>query len=67
MNSDQNLVNDVTQGLTVSKLTQNSPGINGPEFLKYSGDKWLVTPCKLPTLLQKFSVLKKQVNNTATN
>ena len=67
VNFNLNSADDATRGLTASKLKQSSHWINGPDFLKYSEDKWPVTPCKLPSLREEFSVLKRQVNSIVTN
>ena len=66
VNSDLNPADDATRGPAASKLKQSSCWINGPDFSKCSEDKWLVTPCKLPSLPKEFSVLKGQVNSVLT-
>ena len=65
VNSSLNPADDASRGIETSKLKQNSLWINGPDFLKYSEDKWPSIPCTLPDLPQEFLILKKQVHNTA--
>ena len=67
VNSDMNLAHNAMQGLAASKLMQNSCWINDPGFWECFEVKWLITPCKLPTLSQDFSFLKKQATSVVKN
>ena len=54
--SNLNLADDATKGVDASKLINQSRWINGPDFLTFEDNLWLVAPCSLPVIPEDFAV-----------